>query len=197
MYDPAGGRFLQRDLFGGVKQSPITLDRFIYGLDNPVTLRESTGLFCTGATIGGTVEAGLAGPGFAATGSGGPVGCYDTNEGVSAGGFLQGGAFLNGFSGQQYGEHAEAGNTAAGAFYGGGAGPFVSNAKTPEDLAGPFDTVSLDVSLVIVPIKISVQVGVSGNIWMTSLTAGPGEGLAASRLVTTTLVAWVGQHKKK
>jgi hypothetical protein len=152
---------------------------------------------CTGGTVGGTAEAGLGITGAAGTVSGGGTTCFDPVEGLSAGVIAQAGYFVNGIAGAQYGPQATGGNFSVGAFIGAGLGPFLSNAKTPADLEGPFDTVSLDLSIDIVPVKISVQVGVSGDIWMAGVTFGPGEGLAASRLVTTTLVKWVGQHQKK
>ncbi|MFN0070146.1 MAG: RHS repeat-associated core domain-containing protein, partial [Chloroflexota bacterium] len=43
MYDPQTGQFLQRDPFAGFMPSPLSLNRFAYAYQNPVTLIDPTG----------------------------------------------------------------------------------------------------------------------------------------------------------
>ena len=44
-YDPAAGRFVSRDTFGGLASSPQTANRYAYGLANPYRYRDPSGRF--------------------------------------------------------------------------------------------------------------------------------------------------------
>lgn len=60
-YDPATGRFMQRDTVLGATTSPITLHRYLYAADSPITQRDPSGrcaILC-GAVIGAAVGAGV------------------------------------------------------------------------------------------------------------------------------------------
>jgi RHS repeat-associated protein len=47
-YDTDSGRFIRRDTFEGNLTSPISLNKYIYGNDNPVLYRDPSGLFSLG-----------------------------------------------------------------------------------------------------------------------------------------------------
>jgi RHS repeat-associated protein len=48
MYDPALGRFLQRDPFAGLMGAPLSLNRYGYVENNPVNLTDPSGLIAAG-----------------------------------------------------------------------------------------------------------------------------------------------------
>ena len=58
-YEPANGRFLSRDPFMGLVRNPQSLNRYAYALNNPVNLRDPSGLQGGGevavATAGGEI----------------------------------------------------------------------------------------------------------------------------------------------
>jgi RHS repeat-associated protein len=45
-YDPSVGRFTSRDTWGGNFQQPITLNKYVYGLNNPVLYMDPSGQRC-------------------------------------------------------------------------------------------------------------------------------------------------------
>jgi RHS repeat-associated protein len=57
LFDPGSGRFTSRDSVFGEPKWPITLNQFVYGGDNPVTLDDPTGMCmydCFGVIYDGT-----------------------------------------------------------------------------------------------------------------------------------------------
>ena len=82
-------------------------------------------------------------------------------------------------------------NWALGAFAGGGAGGFATNANSVGDLAGPFKTASLNVGAGEVSGSLDLSKGrnSAGNeITESSLTFGPGIGISAAQMNTNTVV---------
>jgi RHS repeat-associated protein len=65
-YDPALGRFLSRDPFMGLVNSPQSLNRYVYAVNNPVNLRDPSGM-----QGGGEVAVGTAGEVVCVIASGG------------------------------------------------------------------------------------------------------------------------------
>jgi RHS repeat-associated protein len=43
-YDPNPGRFLTKDLFSGIAGNPLTINKYLYALNRPLTLSDPTGL---------------------------------------------------------------------------------------------------------------------------------------------------------
>src|SRR5262249_14887020 len=65
--NPAIGRFLSRDAFGGSALDPRTLHRYIYAVGNPVDLTDPSGLYPEGLAGVATqlaIKGGLAGASF-------------------------------------------------------------------------------------------------------------------------------------
>ena len=59
MYDPAIGRFLQRDRFAGGATSPVSLHRFAYAHDNPVNNVDPSGLYTAAFCLNGDFGLGV------------------------------------------------------------------------------------------------------------------------------------------
>lgn len=55
-YDPGLGRFLTRDSWGGRGAAPTTLNRYLYALGNPVTLRDPSGRSSSSKANGGSTD---------------------------------------------------------------------------------------------------------------------------------------------
>lgn len=101
-YDPAAGRFMQRDPMGGGQlENPCTQNRQIYVQDNPVNRLDPTGLFTCSISLGTSVSTPASGGGSIGIGFDdlGQVGIFaapqfggSTSVGVSAG---PSGALLN------------------------------------------------------------------------------------------------------
>jgi hypothetical protein len=72
--------------------------------------------------------------------------------------------------------------TVAGAYAGGGAGMWYSNATSGAALAGPFETTSFNTLIG------SIQYGQSGSTWIISVTYGPGLWGSLSKYNTNTKV---------
>ena len=173
-YDPATGQFMGRDPLVGITGEP-----FGYGRDNPLNEVDLLGLYGFGlagqggAEIGvGTLGTGLqegVGIGIFTNGS---KGCKSIATFSSQGAFA-GTPFSNGPSMVGPG-------SAIGAYGGLGGGGFITNANSPEQLAGPFETYTLDT-----PVG-SVQFAKHGKIWIVSGSVGPAAGFAVSVFKTTT-----------
>jgi RHS repeat-associated protein len=59
-YKPDVGRFISQDSYGGQKKAPLTLNRYAYGLNNPVNFVDPTGKSSIAATlVGGGLFAGI------------------------------------------------------------------------------------------------------------------------------------------
>ena len=55
-YDAANGRFLSKDPFPVILNNPQTINRYIYGSDNPIANNDPTGLFSLGMFTTGIVQ---------------------------------------------------------------------------------------------------------------------------------------------
>lgn len=108
-------------------------------------------------------------------------------EGFNAGKFFGGGVISRGpTSNTTWTKPASnsKGHGVLGAFAGGGAGAFATNATCPADLEGPGETLTMNVGVGLV--KFSLQLGFSGSTWIGSLTVGPGAGISVSDYPTYT-----------
>src|SRR5882672_11431039 len=106
------------------------------------SIRRGCGGF--GPVVSGSVEAGVIfGRGGTASGGGGIF--WGGPQGLNAGGFLSAGGFVGGAGyGASYPAPLGGGTTGVlGPYIGGGAGGFLTNAKSPTDLKGPFNTYSI------------------------------------------------------
>ena len=172
-YSAELGRFLQMD--------PIKFDAgdpniFRYVGNDPVNGTDPSGLWGFFGFGGGSVEAGAGSGGGAQAASG--IGYVFNGMGMSTGGFTASGAFAS----DQLG--GKANEFAAGASGGVGAGFGITDAKCFGDLAGDFDTWTLNTPLG------SLQFATGGGIWTASYSFGRSLGLSASRYnVTTTSTA--------
>jgi len=88
-YDPVVGRFLNPDRFSGLTGAPLSLDRYLYGLNNPLAFTDPSGLFplfaesgWAGLRILGGVAETTVGVGLSLTGVGAVVGIPLTYFGV-------------------------------------------------------------------------------------------------------------------
>ena len=78
---------------------------------------------------------------------------------------------------------------ALGGFAGAGAGPLVTNATTSQQVAGPFDTVKIDLGfLAMAGLDVSWSNGPGGFIWTASPTVGSGAGVGFTWMKTETWV---------
>jgi RHS repeat-associated protein len=121
---------------------------------------------------GGTAEAGWGSGGGGQAASG--VGLF-TGTGIGA--FTESGGFASSEP------DASTRQFVFGATAGVGAGPFISNASNPQQLLGPFDTMTLNLPLV------SIQVAGDGKIWTATVSVGRSYGLSISRYSVTTTTA--------
>ena len=182
-YNPGLQRFVSEDPIG------LAGGPNVYGYvgGNPISRIDPSGLAGVGLIGSASVEGGLVGVGAGATGSLGGGVFWGGESGVNAGGFASAGAFAGGPGyGAQYPNYPQGNNSnvAGGAFAGVGGGAFVTNAMCAAELRGPFDTYSFNIG--VGPIKVSVQVGVSGETWIGSATFGPGGGISGSSYPTNT-----------
>jgi RHS repeat-associated protein len=179
-YDPATGQFLSVDPLVAITGSP-----YGYASDNPLNEADPLGLLGVGFLGQGEAEVGVGtlGAGVQATfGAGlftnGQRKCTSVATFGSVGGF-SGTPFP---LGPKY--PAQAGG-AIGAYAGVGAGIFVTNADSPSQLSGPFQTYNLNIGAG--PLQFSVQYATNGKIKEFSITpVGLSLGIAGSVLHTTT-----------
>ena len=127
-----------------------------------------------------------------ATGSVGGGVFYDNATGASTGGFASGGAAM--YMGTlKAGTPAQNGQPFSfGVYAGGGPNVWISNARSVQQLQGPFTTLSVNAGFG--PVKGSLQLAYSGGIWQLSVdppipyvSAGT-PSASASKLTTTTKV---------
>ena len=163
MYSPVLGRFMQTDPSGYKGGNNL----YAYVGNDPLNNTDPTGLWGFGLIGSGSVEGGIF-VGAGATGSAGGGVFGGGTQGVNVGGFVSGGAFVGvGDLGASYPAPLPGGTTGAvGGYAGVGAGGFISNATSADELSGPFNTYSINTPLG------SFQFGKSGDTWIASLTCG-------------------------
>lgn len=181
-YDPSIGRWINRDPIG--ERGGLNLYR--YAENNPTNLLDPLGLFGIGLLVQGGADAGLAfplsagGQGFAGWGV-----FHDYDRDVNSAGALYGGG---GFVGPKCAVKSPNGYQpwSFGANGGVGVGPFLTNARNPRDLTGPFDGGSINTPWG----TLSVSWGMASDgklIIIGSLTVG-GHGASIDSYPTTTNV---------
>jgi RHS repeat-associated protein len=187
-YDAQTGRWTAKDPI-----KFVGLDSNLYGyvFHEPINLYDSIGLVGFGGQIGASGAYGL-GVAGAALNSVAGIGIFGGGgAGVSLGGFESTGAFVGGPGyGPSYPGNNSL-NTTLGLFGGVGIGGFVTNAVCAEDLARTNYTFSYDAG--IGPLQFSFSLSYGGGVWVASLSAGPGGGVARTHLATnTTATSLVG-----
>jgi RHS repeat-associated protein len=141
MYDPVTGRYTQPDPLRFVDGPSI----YAYAKNSPFMRVDRRGLWGFGVSGGASVEGGLGVIGTGGTGSVG-TGLFLDGWRPSAGSFASFGAFAGGPGwGASYPSPPSGSNFALGAYAGGGAGLFFTNASSVCDLAGPFKTYSFNI----------------------------------------------------
>lgn len=128
--------------------------------------RCSTG-FSGGLSYGGSADFGNAVLGITSTASEGGGVFHNSNTGWSLGGFAGGGIAVN--AGPVVtGKPAQNGQSlAVGAYAGAGPNVWISNAGAPEQLSGPFNTLTLNIGAGTV--KFSAQLSYGNGIWQMSV----------------------------
>jgi len=159
-----------------------------------------------GGGVAGEGEIG-AGRGFLRGGTGGQLsegwgmfGFNDRHEPLSQARFTSGGVATYNSGWYTGAPHQESEPWIAGASLGGGAYGFLTNAVSPQQLSGPFETYSLNVGVGPAQFSIQASIGEAQNgttIWQLNLSpplAGETAGLSASKMTTTTEVKPGGCH---
>ena len=181
-YDPIVGRWLSRDPLGENNDPAANLYRYADG--NPIGLGDPAGLWGVGVIGSASAEVGI-GAGVATTTSIGAGAFWGGLGGPNVGSFFSFGAFAGapGFgAGIPNCPQEPPANGVLGRFAGAGRGGFLTNAISASQLAGPFNMYSLDVG------PASIQYATSGNVWILSVTVGPGGGGAVAAYPTYTVV---------
>ena len=175
------------------------MNPYSYGHDRPISTVDPTGLLGFGAFYGGNVDVGNGAIGAGMNSSVGYGSFWDGTI-LSQGGFLSGGAFAGepGY-GASYPSCPSNINFAAGAYAGGGGGPFLTNANNVDDLAGPFKTLSVNAGFGLdIGLQVSVGTTDAGHLivigGLVAPGTGPGIGAAVSVYNTTTLTTAGGGH---
>ena len=138
--------------------------------------------------MGGNGDAGVALAGATASGFGGGGLFYDSSTGVSNGLFAEGAALAYAMSHVAAAPSQSVQPGVLGAFAGGGASIFFTNARSVQQLSGPFTTYSLNVGFG--PAKFSIQYAFAGSTKVLSIGppyAGASIGGSITRTVTNTV----------
>jgi hypothetical protein len=141
-----------------------------------------------GVVVGGNGDAGLGLAGATASGFGGGGLFYDSSTGFSNGLFAEGAALAYAMTHVAAAPSQGVQPGVLGAFAGGGASVFVTNARSVQQLSGPFTTYSLNIGFG--PVKFSVQYAYAGSTKVLSIGppyAGVSIGVSATRTTTNTL----------
>lgn len=176
IYDAELGRWLSRDPIGEDK------NLYVYVHNTPLSYIDPDGQWGVGITIGGAanIGAGIVGGGGAGAVGGGLF--WGGPSGVNGGVYRSGGACVRESPGVVSFQVPDYDQTpwVIGGYMGWGAGPFITNANKPCDLAGPFKQLNINTPWG------SVSFGLSGGIWIGSITFGPGRIGDVSGYPTTT-----------
>lgn len=168
-YNPMFQRFISEDPISFRGGSP---DLYTYAFNSPLSLRDPIGLWGAGVTMGYSFSGGLGGSsGAGGTASVGGIYFGDPSNPV---GFTSAGfASQGGFGGPAVGEwgNPATGNMVGGIGSGFGIGPIITNAKSKDDLAGPFVTDTL--SIPGVTFELSRGSGASGLFHPSGTWVGP------------------------
>jgi RHS repeat-associated protein len=148
-----------------------------------------------GISYGGSADLSPMGPAFGgmSTGSVGG-GLFSSRTNISAGRFTSGGAAIFGGPFATGAPQQTQGTTvAAGAYLGAGLSVFITNARSVQQLQGPFATYTFNVGAG--PIKFSAQFSTANGIWQASFGPpipylSPGIGVSFSKMTTDTCTAW-------
>ena len=211
-YDPTTGSFVSEDPLG--EEGDFNLYR--YGLDNPLTMSDPTGLLAFGVQYGGIAEGG--GRNNVSVQASGGFGLFrGGNTGVpkgwSVGAWRSTGGVANYKNRSITYDNENKGNpgrgdgisgSSRGIYAGGGGSVWLSNAREPADLSGAFSQFNVNVGLG--PINFGLSFGWGRNkagqrIWIGSFSPpGAGAGLGASASAYKTNTGWTGgwpPQKKK
>ena len=168
-YDPQVGRWLSKDplLFNG-----DSANLYGYTVNDPVNFVDPTGLSGIGITGGGSVETGI-GTGGTASQTGSGFGYFGGGSESGWGGFTYSGWYSS-----------NPGNYVYGLSGGVGSGVFYTNANSPSQLAGFFNTTTYNLFL------FTISIGKSGDTSIYSLSGGKGWGLSTSSYPVNTTTTW-------
>jgi RHS repeat-associated protein len=193
-YNNQTGRFISEDPIGF---AGLDTNFYRYVFNSPIGYNDPVGMWAFGGTAGASIEGG----GEIATYNGsfslqggatfsGSRGVLWGPDGPSDVDFYSYGAFGRAFiNGSSRGPCPGPNSFAAGAYAGIGVGAFFSNARKPSDIEGPFDTFSVNTPFG------SGQLGVSNEIFVLSVTAGPGSWFSVSRYTTITAPVITTVHR--
>ncbi len=196
-YLPAFGRFISED--------PLTFDGgdanlYRYVWNSPTNFFDPSGEVGVGVAVGGSTEVGVVGAGAGAQTSVGFGGFVNTNNGSpSAGGFASGGAFAGGPGwGRSIPSGPSNNNWVFGAYAGGGASIWVSNANNVCDLSGPFKTFSVNAAWGLRALTIQVSVGknAAGQTIVVGNYGGPVPGVGPTGGGYGASVSWYNTNTK-
>ena len=138
--------------------------------------------------MGGNGDAGVGLAGATASGFGGGGLFYDSSTGAPDGLFAEGAALAYAMTHVAAAPSQSVQPGVLGAYAGAGASIFLTNARSVQQLSGPFTTYSLNIGLG--PVKFSVQYAFAGSTKVLSVGppyAGVSIGASATRTVTNAL----------
>jgi len=182
-YWPEVGRFVQGD--------PLRLpgNRYAYVWNNPVLWIDPPGWWGTGIGVSGSAEGGGWDLGAGATGATGTGVFWGGPQGVNVGAWADAGGYAGTTTEGLAYPKTGAPHAAAGAYAGIGGMVWFTNAKSVQDLAGPFHNINVNVG--VGPFKCSVQFAWSGGVRMVSVGPpflGLGGGVSVSTYDTCAVV---------
>ena len=159
------------------------------GSDDPPPCAPAQTGFGAGVVAGASGEAGVEAAGSTVQASTG-AGVFINGNGQPSAGLFASGAATAYVGGSVAGRPTQTGRPGVGgAFAGYGPGLFITNAGSPQQLAGPFWTLTANIGVGIG--QASVSFGSSGDTWLATASAGPfpfagGLGLSVSTATTNT-----------